>query len=90
MLHQLIIFANSGCNMYAKFVFLSDILASILIPDDLVTTSVSITKILSDAGTHSGLAVKLKSLVETPTWNKAWLAVVKAILPEWYTIIHVH
>ena len=106
MLHHLITFANSGCNVYANTLrilhllvrtlpspslyFLSDILASILIPDDLVTTSVSVSKILSGVGTHSGLAVRMKSFLKTPTWNKAWLAVLKTMLPGWYTIIHVH
>ena len=106
MLHQLISVANSGCNVYANtlrmlhlFVrtissqslyFLSDILASILIPDDFDTDSVSVSKLLSDPGTHSGLAVRLKSFLETPTWNIAWLVVPQSMLPGWYTIIHVY
>ena len=62
MLHQLISVANSGCNVYANtlwmlhlFVrtvaspslyFLSDILASILIPDYFVAAPVLVSKIL--------------------------------------------
>ena len=37
---------------FCKFVFLSDILASILMPDHFVTASVSVSKIISDVGTH--------------------------------------
>ena len=37
--------------------FSSDILASIFIPDDLVTASVSVSKMLSNADTHKKLAV---------------------------------
>ena len=73
-----------------SFCFLSDILASILIPDYFVTASVSVSKILTDAGTHSGLPVRLKSFLKTPTWNIAWLAVLKSMLPGWYAIIHVY
>ena len=51
--------------------FSSDILASIFLPDDFVTASILVSKILSNAGTHSGLAVRLKSFLKTLNWNKS-------------------
>ena len=96
MLHQLISVANSGCRVYANTLtilhvvvrtppspslyFSSDIFSSSLISDDFVTASVSVSKMFSNAGTHSRLTVRFKSFLKTPTWNKAWLVALKNML----------
>ena len=44
---------------------------------------VSVSKMLSNSGTHSKLAVRLKSFLKTLTCNKTWHVVFKSMLTGW-------
>ena len=70
--------------------FSPPMLASILNSDHLIATSVSVSKILRNAGPQSGLALKLKSFLKTPNWNKAWIVILHTMQPGWYNIIRVY